>query len=208
MKSERTRHQRRSLRLRGFDYTRTGAYFVTICAKGHVRCFGDVVHEEMVLNKAGRTAQEVWNGLHERFPSIQQDAFVVMPNHVHGIICLVGAQFIAPGTVAPGDGNRPVGQGKAEQGAMNRAPTLGQIVRTFKAVATRSIRSAIDQKFEWQRNYYEHVIRDEGSLNRIREYILTNPLRWDLDRENPRCAGEDDFDRWLATFKARPKPQR
>jgi hypothetical protein len=90
------------------------------------------------------------------------------------------------------------------QGAINHAPTLGEIVRTFKAATTRQIRLAGLSEFGWQRNYYEHIIRDEDSLNRIREYIATNPLRWELDRENPQRQGEDAFDRWLATFKTRP----
>ena len=87
---------------------------------------------------------------------------------------------------------------------MNRAPTLGGIVRTFKAVATRQIRSSGKKDFGLQRNYYEHVIRDEKSLNRIREYIVNKPLRGALDRENPRRTGTDEFDRWLATFRKRP----
>ncbi len=75
----------------------------------------------------------------------------------------------------------------------------------FKSIATKRVRALGHSGFAWQRNYYEHVVRDEDSLNRIREYILTNPLRWDLDRENPERKGEDDFDRWLASFDSRPK---
>ena len=170
----------------------------------------------MVLNDAGRITQEIWNGLPRRFPTVELHQSVVMPNHIHGILVLVGAQFIAPN--AP-DWNTPWRSGTPHQGAINRAPTigrqttmgvinraptLGEIVRTFKAVTTRQIRLAGRQEFRWQRNYYEHVIRDEDSLNRIREYIATNPLRWELDWENPQRQGEDVFDRWLATFKDRP----
>jgi REP element-mobilizing transposase RayT len=107
-----------------------------------------------------------------------------MPNHVHGII-VVGAQFIAPSAVA--DKN---------QGAINRAPTLGQIVRTYKASSTRHIRATANANFAWQRNYYEHVIRDEESLNRIRQYILDNPARWDSDRENPQARPVEPENAW------------
>jgi hypothetical protein len=92
----------------------------------------------------------------------------------------VGAQFIASG----------------EKGAVNRAPTLGQIVRTVKAVSTHRIRQLTDLEIVWQRNYYEHVIRDEQSLNRIRQYILDNPLRWELDPENPDATSPESFDAW------------
>jgi hypothetical protein len=115
------------------------------------------------------------------------DEFVVMPNHMHGII-IVGAPFMAPygpGAVNPG----AVNQGAVNPGAINRAPTLGEIVRSFKALATRRIRQAGVTAFAWQRNYYEHIIRDEESLNRIREYIRNNPLQWALDRENPDYIG-------------------
>ena len=94
-----------------------------------------------------------------------------MPNHLHGII-FVGARFIAP----------------LSSGAMNGAPTLGEIVRTFKAVASRSVRKN-GVNFSWQRNYYEHIIRNEYELARAREYIVNNPAQWALDRENPDYAG-------------------
>jgi putative transposase len=149
-------------------------------------------------------AQAVWNGLLGRFPTIELDQFVLMPNHVHGILVLVGVQFIAPTTPRQGVINRAPTLMQHGQGMINRAPTLGEIVRTFKAATTRQIRLVGLSEFGWQRNYYEHVIRDEDSLNRIRDYIATNPLRWELDRENPQRKSEDAFDRWLATFRTRP----
>lgn len=170
-------HHRRSIRLQGYDYTQGGAYFVTICTKNRACLLGRVVDGKIAMNDAGQMVQSVWDGLRERFPTVALDQFVVMPNHVHGILILVGAQFIAPNT------------------------SLGEIIRAFEAVATRQIRLAGLQEFRWQRNYYEHIIHDEKSLNRIREYIATNPLRWELDRENPQRQGEDAFDRWLATFR-------
>ena len=109
-----------------------------------------------------------------------------MPNHVHGII-MVGAQFIAPQVIL---------SNRFGKGAINRAPTLGEIVRTYKAVSTQLIRRAASSDFAWQRNYYEHVVRSETSLNRIRQYILDNPARWAFDRENPAAMTREPEEAW------------
>jgi len=166
---------------------------VTICAKGMKQVFGEIIDGDMHLNEIGKTVQNCWYDLEARFQDIALDAFTIMPNHIHGIICIVGAQFIAPG----------------ESGLMNQTPTckspaLGEIIRAFKAVCAYQIHKNISIKFSWQRNYYEHIVRNEESLNKIREYIINNPERWFLDRENPDRKGEDEFDSWLATFKKRP----
>jgi REP element-mobilizing transposase RayT len=172
------RHHRRSIRLRGYDYSQAGAYFVTVCVQGREPLFGDVVDGEMRLNDAGQMVAQCWQELPAHFPHLELDEFVVMPNHMHGII-IVGAPFMAP------YGSCAMNLGAINPGAINRAPTgLGEIVRSFKAVATRRIRQAGVSAFAWQRNYYEHIIRDEESLNRIREYIANNPLQWAFDREN------------------------
>jgi REP element-mobilizing transposase RayT len=213
-------HHRRSIHLQGYDYAQAGAYFFTICTQNRECLFGEVADGETILNEAGRMVEAMWDGLPGRFPTVELDQFVVMPNHIHGILVLVGAQFIVPPTPphqgaidrAPTIGRQTTKDAinhtpttrPQNQDVINHAPTLGEIIRAFKAVTTRQIRLVGRQEFRWQRNYYEHVIRDEDSLNRIREYIATNPLRWELDRENPRHQGEDAFDRWLATFKSRP----
>jgi putative transposase len=165
--------QRRSVRLRGYDYRQAGAYFVTVCTRARECLFGSVLNCEMQVNDIGRTAWLVWEELPKKFTDITLDAFTVMPNHIHGII-VVGAQFIAP--------NHPT---SAQKGAMNRAPTLGEIVRTYKAASTRLIRRTVNSGFAWQRNYYEHVIRDDQSLERIRDYIVNNAARWAEDEEHP-----------------------
>jgi len=130
----------------------------------------------MRMNDYGRIVAEAWRDLGRRFKHIELDEFVVMPNHVHGIIH-VGAPFMAPSD-----------PGMVNQGAINRAPTLGGVVRTFKAVASRAIRRD-GADFQWQRNYYEHIVRSENELARIREYIANNPAQWALDRENPAAVG-------------------
>ena len=127
------------------------------------------------MNEAGRIAAAVWGALPNRFRKIEIDTFVVMPNHIHGVIRIVIPEAASAAEPPP-------------LGAMNRAPTLGEIVRAFKATSTGNIRRAGANAFSWQRNYYEHVIRNERELNLIREYTINNPLQWALDRENPENA--------------------
>jgi len=166
-------HHRRSIRLKGYDYSKEGAYFVTICAQERECLFGEVVNGEMVMNEAGARVQAVWDELPCHYPQVRLDAFAIMPNHVHGIVALtaVGARFIAPSsTIAP-----------------HPAPTIGEIVRGFKARCTRAINQMRNTRGVpvWQRNYYEHIIRGEVDYNRIAEYISTNPQRWMSDTLHP-----------------------
>ena len=175
------------------DYEQSGAYFVTICTQNRECILGSVTESQTRLTEAGRIVQAVWGELPSRFSNMTLDVFVVMPNHVHGII-LIGAQFIAP-SAAP----------QKSPGAMNRAPTLGQIVRTYKASSTRHIRVTANANFAWQRNYYEHVIRDEESLKRIQEYVLENPARWDIDRENPQATTFEPENAWKSMQRVRSR---
>jgi len=297
------RHHRRSIRLKGYDYSQAGAYFITICTQDRACLFGKVVNGEMRLNDAGRMVLAEWNMLPERFPHVVLDAFVVMPNHVHGIVVITnpatddtattaptivgtglvpapnagtmgavpdagtmgavpnagtmgavpddgamgaapdaGAMGAAPdaGTMgaAPDDGAMGavpdagtmgaapdtgattrvaptaatiVGTGLVpapDDGATTRvaptvgdivaptvgdivAPTVGDIVGAFKSRVTveyiRGVKTSGWPPFRgrlWQRNYYEHIIRNERALNAIRQYIIENPRRWQMDREN------------------------
>ncbi|MDP2143893.1 MAG: transposase [Gallionella sp.] len=156
-------HHRRSIRLRGYDYSQAGAYFVTLCAHERACLFGAVDGDVVRLNEAGHLVQRLWDQLPEYFSGIELDAFVVMPNHVHGVVVL------------------------NDLGAMNRAPTVGDIVRAYKARCTHGINRlrGMQSVSIWQRNYYEHIIRSESSLQEIREYIANNPAQWAIDRENP-----------------------
>jgi putative transposase len=202
------RHHRRSIRLKGYDYRQAGAYFVTICTQDRAFLFGQVVHDEMQLNDAGKMVYDVWNDLPAFYPGVQTDAFIVMPNHIHGIIILVGADpRVCPAQPSVGVGPRAYPGQPQEMGQpQGVAPTLGlpDVVHRFKTMTTKRYADVVKQlgwePFRgrlWQRNYYEHIIRNEESLNRIQEYILTNPMRWALDRENPHRVGVDEFDTWL-----------
>ena len=188
---------RRSLRLSEYDYSQAGAYFVTICVNKRQGLLGTIVNNQIQLNHYGKIAETSWQWLSQAYDYVELDEWIIMPNHLHGII------FISPDNIISTDcrgGSRtaPTGESKIKP--------LGRLIGAFKTISTKQInftRKTSGAPF-WQRNFYEHVIRDDHSLNRIREYIVTNPLQWDLDRENPQAQGRDEFDIWLATFKKPP----
>ncbi|GAB4324730.1 MAG: transposase [Candidatus Zixiibacteriota bacterium] len=167
---------RRSIRLQGYDYSQAGAYFVTICTHGRACLFGDVADGKMRLNSAGRVVEQCWNDIPVHFPHVELDAWVIMPNHVHGILVIVdpvGANNYSP--LRTDATSRPRGTSK----------TIGSVIRGFKIGVTKWMRQHTTIYDVWQRNYYERIIRNDESLNRIREYIANNTLQWELDRENP-----------------------
>lgn len=173
-------HHRQSIRLHGYDYSQAGAYFITICTHQRQALFGHIADGIMVLNEAGMTAEKYWLAIPDHFPSVRLDEYVVMPNHLHGIIWIdpVGAQFIAPQTHIAS--NNP---GTTEMGAINRAPTVGNIIRAFKARCTHAINqhNPTPGCALWQRNYHEHIIRNETAYLAIVEYIRSNPQTWPDD---------------------------
>lgn len=181
------RHHRHSIRLKGYDYAQAGAYFVTICTHNRECLFGDVVDGTMRLNEFGDIVYQTWMDLPNHVANIVLDAFVIMPNHVHGVIFItdsVGAGSEPAPTITTTEPAPTMAKpGHAE---LRRHP-LPEIVRQFKTFSARRINELRGTPgiSVWQRNYYEHIIRDESSLNRIRQYIQDNPLRWAMDRENP-----------------------
>jgi putative transposase len=182
---------RHSLRLSGYDYSQAGAYFITICVKGRKCLLGNIINNQMQLNIYGKIAETSWQWLSQTYDYVESDEWIIMPNHLHGII-IISTNCRGSSRTAP-------------TGARRIKP-LGRLIGAFKTISTKQInftRKTSGASF-WQRNFYEHVIRDDHSLNRIREYIVTNPLQWDLDRENPQAQGRDEFDNWLATFKKPP----
>ncbi|MBI1908828.1 MAG: transposase [Deltaproteobacteria bacterium] len=166
---------RHSIRLEGYDYSRIGAYFVTVCAWRREWLFQTDAVQTIV--------QKTWDQLPDRFLNIKLDEFVIMPNHIHGILWIhsaVGAQFIAPIK----DDNTTNKGVIVTKGVINHAPTLGMVVRYFKARSCYRIHRLDPSVAVWQRNYYEHIIRDEPELNRIRQYVRDNPKNWNQDPEN------------------------
>jgi REP element-mobilizing transposase RayT len=185
-------HHRQSIRLRGFDYSSSGAYFVTLCSEERECLFGGVCDGEMVLNDAGKIIKRTWKTLEIKFPEIIQGEFVIMPNHFHGIICItdtVGALLAAPAfDVQKCNNDAAIAENK---GAASSAPTLGKIMRIFKSISAIEVNRILDRKGQplWQRNYYDRIIRDEKELAAISEYIALNPIRWAEDKENPDFTG-------------------
>ncbi len=183
MRSNSDVYQRRSIRLKGYDYSQSGAYFVTVCTN----------NRELYFEKY-RSLQEIvrqqWEELPQRFLVLTLDEFIIMPNHIHGIL-VVGAGF------APALSYRATARVAPTFFVDRPAPTLGEIVGTFKSLCIHDWLTYIKEKKIvavvkfWQRNYYEHVIRNEYELNKIREYVQHNPLKWDLDKENPERTGVD-----------------
>ena len=159
-----TRH-RHSNRLKGYDYSPSGAYFITICTHDKVCLFGDIVDGEMRLNDLGMIVETAWFDLPNHYSHVTLDSFCIMPNHVHAVIVLDDSMH----------GNRAR--------IMNNP--LPEIVRAFKSFSARRINELRDSKgvSVWQRDYYEHIIRDETDYNRIYEYIVNNPLKWLEDEE-------------------------
>ena len=188
--------RRRSLRLKGYDYAQPGAYFVTICTHRHQPLFGEVVDDAMQLHAFGQIVWEEWFRTARVRPYVvlYEDEFVVMPNHLHGIVWIVEtdeqpAVVGATRRVAP-TGGRPRGP---------QPGSLGAIIGQFKSLVTKRINAlrGTPGARVWQRNYYEHIIRTEKALNAIRRYIAANPQRWHLDRYNPRATAPDPWAREL-----------
>lgn len=204
------KHHRRSIRLKGYDYTREGAYYFTICCHQRRCLLGEIKDGAMHLNLVGATVKAVWDSLPRHFPLIELDAFVVMPNHVHGIILITdnpgncnlnrnynrtldcrGEAFV------PGCNNTPpeflYTNASPFPGCNNTSPprgtesgSIGAILQNFKSVATRRVnRITRNSGTLWQRNYHEEIIRNEKAYENIRRYIVENPLSWDEDEENP-----------------------
>lgn len=185
-------HQRHSTRLENYDYAQEGAYFVTICTHQRECLLGQVVDTEMVLSDYGNLVQEGWLQSAAIRRELELDAFVVMPNHIHSVVALV--------PVTPPVGAHAVRPLRHGGHPLQRKPrSLGAFIAGFKSATTRRINELRDTPgaLVWQRNYYDHIIRSERTLEYVRDYIATNPLRWHLDRENPGCTGVDDKDEGL-----------
>jgi putative transposase len=176
MKANSNQWQRRSIRLKDYDYSQAGAYFVTICTRDKVAVLGEIVDGVMQLNRFGNVVNKCWLEIPHHFPNVEIDTFVIMPNHIHGIVSIVDN--------CRGEVTSPTPKG-AETAPLQKH-TLGQVIAYFKYQTTKSINQICHTpgNHVWQRNYYEHVIRNEDDLNDIRQYVLDNPVKWDIDENN------------------------
>ena len=219
-------HHRRSIRLKGYDYSQAGLYFVTICCQKRACLFGEIINGEMVLNDAGKIANQCWLEIPNHFPDAKLLEHIIMPNHIHGIIELAEAEKKSPDNTTntiPENNNDNIGaknishennvenigaknishennndnngtknishENNVENiGAKNISPlqspskTIGSIVRGFKIGVTKWMRQNTDIYDVWQRNYYEHIIRNEQSYQNISQYIINNPAKWNDDK--------------------------
>lgn len=175
-------HHRRSIRLKGYDYAQEGFYFITICCHDRARLFGEITNNKMILNECGKIAENCWLEIPNHFPNVELHEHIIMPNHIHGIIEIkfksnfptdfptVGANDYSPLRL----GNR----------ILPRSPskTIGSIVRGFKIGVTKWMRQNTNVHDVWQRNYYDNIIRNEQSYQRISNYIRNNPKNWKEDK--------------------------
>ncbi len=168
--------RRRSSRLHGFDYLQPGAYFVTICTVDSLCCLGRVIGEDFRPSRVGDLAIKAWEWLPNRYPYVELDAWVMMPNHLHGVLVICDE---------PCSGIRRGGS-RAAPTPSGRKP-LFQLIGAFKTVSTKEVNRLMVTPGArlWQRGFYEHIIRNETDLPRIRGYITNNPAQWAIDRENP-----------------------
>ena len=185
------KHHRRSIRVKRYDYSQPGAYFVTLIAKNRKCIFGRVEGNHIRLNEIGELVVNCWLRIPNHFgKKTNLDDFVLMPNHLHGIIFIYEA--LGKGEASPGIVTSPIesisGDASPLQPRGTQSRSLGAIIQNFKSISARQVNRLYFEPGNkiWQRNYYERIIRNEGELNAIREYILDNPINWEQDQENPK----------------------
>ncbi len=168
---------RKPIRLREYDYSTPGSYFITICVNEKKHLFGKIHNREMFLNRFGKIAQKCWIEIPNYFPTITLDEFVIMPNHLHGILIISGSTL-----------TNINGESFATRAGASPAPTIPYVVGVYKSLVTKEILEIVKKNNKnyflgkiWQRGFYDHIIRSEKSLEKIREYIITNPYNWEND---------------------------
>ena len=200
-------HHRRSIRLQGYDYSQNGAYYVTLCTQNRECLFGEIVNGEMILNEYGKIVEQCWNNLSNHYDNIELDAYVIMPNHFHGIILItdtvdnvdnVGAIHELPLHELPLHElplhELPLHESPLHESPIHESPQqrrkmlLPKIVGRFKTNSAKQINQMRNTPgiSVWQRNYYEHIIRNDKSLENIRNYIINNPSKWYYNDYNPK----------------------
>ncbi|BAZ65701.1 hypothetical protein NIES4106_04460 [Fischerella sp. NIES-4106] len=178
-----------STRLPNRNYAANGSYFITICTKNLNHYFGNVVSDQVHLSVIGEIAQRFWTDIPNHFDDTYIDAYVIMPNHVHGIVvidrphnnvetlhCNVSTQYDVPCDII---------EPQFMSDISPKPGSLGAIARSYKSAVTRWCRENDHDHFAWQSRFYDHIIRADGSLDRIREYMINNPIKWDEDKNNP-----------------------
>ena len=201
-----------SARLEGYDYSNNGYYFITICTYKKQHFFGKIINKGMMLNQLGKLANKYWRQIPEHFKNIKLDEYIIMPNHIHGIIGIDNGVYVENATHGCNDDDMfrgvPTNEGNATHGGRDEAclvstdvdktsnpvsqqmqkispksGSLSVIIGSYKSIVTRESKQIINY-FTWQPRFYDHIIRDDKSLNKIRQYIINNPAKWEFDRNN------------------------
>ena len=176
-------HHRQSIRLKDYDYSKEGAYFFTICTYQRIEVFGEIIESNMHLNDQGEIMYAMWQTLPKRFPNVELDAFITMPNHVHGIVVQSKCDSLKHDSEkVPFTFNY---QYKSFRSNPNRSQSVHETIRAFKALISYHVHRNGNPEFAWQRGFYEHIIRNVTELDRIRSYIINNPAKWQEDKLHP-----------------------
>lgn len=163
--------KRKLNRLKEYDYSKTGYYFITLCTENGMEYLGKVENEKMILNQFGRIAENCWNDIPNFYEDVKIDEFIIMPNHIHGIIVIQENDYKRTEQCSVPT-NTKAGYG-----------LLSKVIKSFKSAVTKKIHQELGaDNFQWQRSFYDHVIRNEKSLYEIRKYIGQNPLKWELEK--------------------------
>ena len=180
-----------SNRFNGYDYTKEGAYFITICVRYHQHRFGTIKNGKLVPTAEGKIACQCWLDMFEQFDNAQMDEFIIMPNHMHGILFIDDPEQQAIQHKLTQEAERedeeyflrpPRGGITGDSNAMLSRHSIGKMLRWYKAKCTYKIRNELGQPFEWLGNYYDHIIRNEQDFYRIQQYIINNPTKWEADK--------------------------
>ncbi len=186
-------HQRKLNRLKGYNYSQDGMYFITICVKDKKEYFGCIKNDKMEYDKYGKIILKYWQAIPDYYKNVFLDEWVIMPNRIYGIIIIdnttVGTEHCSVPTV--GKSMNSVGTEHCSVPTVGKSMKvnyglLSKIVKSFKEITLKIMRKNYNNyEFSWQRSYYDHIIRNEKSLLKIRKYIYYNPVKWELDRNNP-----------------------
>ena len=194
MKYDPIQHHRRSIRLSGYDYSQSGAYFVTICSYQRQCVFGDIVNGQMHLNQYGDIVADTYQWLCQRYPFLHLDEWIIMPNHFHAIMVIADQSYIntdkpcrGGSRTAPTNYQRQTDTTINHRNSTAKRKPLGRLIGAFKTVSTKKINILRDAPGTplWQRNYYEHIIRNEQAMDKIRQYIINNLISWVEDQLHP-----------------------
>ena len=172
-----------STRLKNYDYSLNGAYYITIVTKDREHFFGNILHGKIQLSEIGKIAQQYWDEIPQHFPFVKLDDMIVMPNHIHGILWIDKTNDIETSVVVETPKLDVFTKRNKNHKIEWKPGTIGVIINQYKRICTINSRK-IKPNFAWQPRFYDRIIRNDNELKRIRKYIVNNPQMWERDRNN------------------------